>query len=35
MNYYFHPEAFQEYFESTQYYFKISPFLAKAFVAEI
>ncbi len=35
MNYYFHPEAFQEYSESTQYYFRISPSLAKAFVAEI
>ncbi len=35
MNYYFHPAAFQEYSESTRYYFKISPSLARAFVAEI
>lgn len=35
MNFYFHPEALQEYIESTHYYREISPSLANAFVMEV
>ena len=35
MNYYFHPEALHEYTEAAQYYSKISPSLASAFVTQI
>jgi len=35
MNYYFHPEALQEYTEAIQYYFEISPSLANAFISQV
>jgi len=35
MNYYFHPEALQEYAEAAQYYSEISTSLASAFVTQV
>ena len=35
MNYYFHPEALQEYIEAAQYYYEISPSLANAFITQV
>ncbi|MEI6653058.1 MAG: type II toxin-antitoxin system RelE/ParE family toxin [Chlorobiaceae bacterium] len=35
MNYHFHPEAFQEYAEATQYYAVISTSLAIGFVSQV
>jgi len=35
MNYYFHPEALQEYTDAAQYYANISRSLANAFIAQI
>ncbi len=35
MMYFFHPEALQEYTNTSKYYLKISPELAKSFIDEI
>jgi len=35
MNFHFHPEAFQEYAEATQYYAGISTSLAIGFVSQV